>query len=238
VDGVHGRFHGVGTPVAVNGVIGDILPLALAVAISPLPIIAAILMLLSQRSRANSLGFLLGWALGIVVGIVIFELLSTLLEPPSSGSSPLVGIIKIVVGALLLLVGVRQWLKRPRAGTTPAMPKWMAAIDSMKAPAAAGLAFVLVLANPKNLMMTISAGIDIGTGDLSVGQIIVCVVIFLVIAAITIAVPVIGTLIARDAVRPTLERMRVWLVANNAIVMTVLLLVIGVANIGKGIASL
>ena len=34
----------------MNGVVGDILPLALGVAISPIPIIAAILMLFSSRA--------------------------------------------------------------------------------------------------------------------------------------------------------------------------------------------
>ena len=35
-----------------------------------------------------------------------------------------------------------------------------------------------------------------------------------------------------------LERLRVWLVDNNATIMAVLLLVIGVSVIGKGIGSL
>ena len=45
-------------------VIGEILPLALGIAISPIPIIAAILMLLSPRARTTSVGFLLGWEIG------------------------------------------------------------------------------------------------------------------------------------------------------------------------------
>ena len=50
-------------------VIGAILPLALGIAISPIPIIAAILMLLSPKARGTSVGFLLGWVLGIVVAV-------------------------------------------------------------------------------------------------------------------------------------------------------------------------
>ena len=42
----------------MNEVMGQILPLALGVAISPIPIIAAILMLLSPRARATSVGYL------------------------------------------------------------------------------------------------------------------------------------------------------------------------------------
>lgn len=50
----------------MNGVIGEILPLALGVAISPIPVIAAILMLLSPKAKGASAGLLLGWVVGIV----------------------------------------------------------------------------------------------------------------------------------------------------------------------------
>ncbi|GAA4234139.1 hypothetical protein GCM10022254_38320 [Actinomadura meridiana] len=46
-------------------VIGDVLPLAVGVAISPIPIIAVILMLLTPWARATGLGFLGGWTAGI-----------------------------------------------------------------------------------------------------------------------------------------------------------------------------
>jgi hypothetical protein len=53
------------------GVIGEILPLAVGIAISPIPIIVAILMLLSPRAKGTSVGFLLGWLAGIVIAIVL-----------------------------------------------------------------------------------------------------------------------------------------------------------------------
>jgi hypothetical protein len=52
--------------------IGDILPLALGIMISPIPIIAAILMLLSPKAKGTSVGFLVGWVAGIVVGLYEF----------------------------------------------------------------------------------------------------------------------------------------------------------------------
>jgi hypothetical protein len=67
----------------MNGVIGEILPLALGVAISPVPIIAAILMLLSPKAKGTSVGFLGGWVLGIVVAVVPFTLLASVL--PEAG---------------------------------------------------------------------------------------------------------------------------------------------------------
>ncbi|HET6673526.1 MAG TPA: GAP family protein, partial [Agromyces sp.] len=56
----------------MGSVIGDILPLALGIAISPIPIIAAILMLLSPKAKGTSVGFMLGWVLGIVIAVIVF----------------------------------------------------------------------------------------------------------------------------------------------------------------------
>ncbi|MET0726108.1 MAG: GAP family protein [Leifsonia sp.] len=221
----------------MGSVIGDILPLALGIAISPIPIIAAILMLLSPKAKGTSVGFLLGWVLGIIVAVVLFELLASVITPGDpDASKPVAGVITILLGLALLLLAVRQWRSRPKDGAEPALPKWMAAIDTMTAGRGFVLAFLLAAVNPKNLLMAVGAGVAIGTAGLDVGSMVVVTVVFVVIAAITVAVPVIGYLVASSRMAPFLESLRVWLVRNNSTVMAVLLLVIGVVMIGKGIA--
>ncbi|MFJ3489022.1 GAP family protein [Leifsonia aquatica] len=222
----------------MGGAIGDTLPLALGIAISPIPIIAAILMLLSPKARGTSVGFLLGWLLGIIVAVVVFTLLSGLIPAADpDASQPIGGTIKIVLGVLLLLLALRQWRSRPKPGETATLPKWMAAIDQMTAGRSLGLAFILAAVNPKNLLLAAGAGVAIGTAGLSVGEDIIVIVIFVVVAASSVAIPVIGYLLAADRIRGPLDSLRGWLVGNNATVMSVLLLVIGVVLIGKGIAA-
>ncbi|MFC4223629.1 GAP family protein [Lysinibacter cavernae] len=219
-------------------VIGEILPLAIGVTISPLPIIAAILMLLSPHARRTSLGFLVGWLAGIVIAVTVFTLVSSLIPATDpSASQPIAGVIKIVLGVLLLLLAVKQWRSRPKPGEDAALPKWMAAIDTMTVGRGLALGFVLAAVNPKNLIMAASAGTAIGLAALDVGPTIVAIVIFTVIAGASVAVPVIAYLVASDKLSATLESLRVWLVGNNAAIMAVLLLVIGVSQIGKGIGS-
>lgn len=219
-------------------VIGSILPLALGIAISPIPIIAAILMLLSPKARGTSVGFLLGWLVGIIVTVTVFTLLSSVLPAPTSDSSqPIKGTIQLVLAVLLLLLAVRQWRGRPRGDAEPALPKWMQAIDSMTAVKGLGLGFLLSALNPKNLLMGIAAGVAIGAGGLSVGAAIGTIAIFTVLAGCTVAVPVIAYLLAAQRMAGPLEKLRTWLVHNNATVMSLLLLVIGVVLIGKGFDS-
>lgn len=222
----------------MGSAIGDTLPLALGIAISPIPIIAAILMLLSPKARGTSVGFLIGWVLGIVVAVVVFTLLSGLVPTSDpSAAKPIAGTIKIVLGLLLLFLALRQWRSRPKEGEAAALPKWMDAIDSMTAGRGFVLAFVLAAVNPKNLLLAAGAGVSIGTAGLSAGAATVVVLIFVVVAASSVALPVIGYLVAADAMRGPLDSLRGWLVHNNATVMAVLLLVIGVTLVGKGIGS-
>ncbi len=218
--------------------IGEVLPLALGIAISPIPIIAAILMLLSPRAKRTSLGFLAGWVLGIVAAVVVFVLVSALLptEDPEQ-SKPIQGVIQLVLGALLLLLAAKQWRSRPHDSAEPPLPKWMSAIDTMTAARALVLGFLLSALNPKNLLMGVAAGVAIGSTSLDAGQVVIAVVVFTIIAASTVALPVIAYLAASSKMATPLESLRQWLVHNNATVMAVLLLVIGVVLIGKGIGS-
>jgi threonine/homoserine/homoserine lactone efflux protein len=204
----------------MGAVIGEVLPLAIGVAVSPIPIVAAILMLFSKRAGSTSAGFLIGWILGIVVATAIFVTLAGTLQTggePSTAASW----IKIGLGVLLLLVGVRQWRGRGGQHDTP---KWMAAIDDFTFVKALGLGFLLSAVNPKNLIMAAGAGVIVGTAGLSVGG--------------DAAIPVLGYLVAAERMRGPLDALKKWLQDNNATVMAVLILVIGAVLLGKGVSGL
>lgn len=215
-------------------VIGEFLPLAIGVAVSPIPIIAAILMLFSARAASTSTGFLLGWVLGIVVATAIFTALAGTLQ---TGGEPSVvaSWIKIGLGVLLVSVGIRQW--RGRGGQHNA-PKWMAAIDDFTFPKALGLGVLLSAVNPKNLIMAAGAGLIIGSGAVGVGGDVAAIAVFTVIASSTVAIPVIACLLAAQRMSEPLESLRKWLQDNNAAVMATLILVIGMVLVGKGVSGL
>lgn len=217
--------------------IGDILPLAVGIAISPIPIIAAILMLFSPRARGTSLGFLAGWVLGIAVAATAFTLLSSALPGGENDAKPVTGVIELLLGAGLLFLAARQWRGRPPPGEEPPLPKWMAGIDSMTAARGFGLGFVLAAVNPKNLLLGASAGIAIGSAGLEPGAVVATLLVFTVVAAASVAAPVIAYLVASERMAAPLQRLRGWLVQHNAAVMAVLLLVLGFVLIGKGIGN-
>ena len=222
----------------MNEVIGQLLPLAVGVAVSPIPIIAAILMLLAAPGGKRSFGFLLGWVAGIAVATGVFTALAGAGFGGSDEPSAAVSWVKVGLGAVLLLLAARQWRGRPKPGTDAALPGWMSAMNDFTLPKAAGLGFVLSAVNPKNLLLCFAAGTAIGSGGLSIGGDVVAVAVFTILAASTVAVPVLAYAVARDRLRGPLDELKQWLQAHNAAVMSVLLLVIGVDLIGKGVGGL
>ena len=220
-------------------VIGQLLPLAAVVAISPIPIIAVILFLLSRHAVKTSTGFLTGWVGGIVVVTGVAALLVGQVANRSGGKpSTVSSVLKLVFGLLLIVLAAREWRKRPKPGEKAVMPKWMSAIDSFGFGKALGLGLLLLADPTVNLPMCLTAGTTIGAAHLSGGGEVVAVAVFTLIGASTVAAPVIGYLLARDRMARPLESLRGWLEQNSATIVAVLLLVIGVVALGHGIGEL
>ena len=214
--------------------IGQTLGSAVGIAVSPVPIIALILMLFSRTATRNSLAFLIGWILGLAA--VVGAVLAIGFEGSSGDGSTPAGIVKICIGLLFLALAVRQWRARPADGGAPAMPAWMASIDSITVVKAAGLGLALTIINPKNLGLAIAAAATISGAGLPAAQTTGAAAVFILIGSLTIIAPVAGYLVAGDRATPVLTTMKQWLVANNATVMTVLFAVLGAKVLGDGLA--
>ncbi|MGY1693675.1 GAP family protein [Geodermatophilus sp. SYSU D00814] len=217
--------------------LGQLLPYAVGVAISPVPVIAVILMLLAPHARGASAGFLLGWVAGIVVVTTLFVLLAGVVEPADGGPSPLVSWVKVVLGGLLLAAGVAQFRARPHRGEQPALPRWMSAIDEVTTGRALGLGAVLSGINPKNLGLCLAAGSTVGSAGLGAGGAAVAVGVYTVLAASTVAVPVLAYAVAAERMRKPLDGLHGWLVQENTVIMGTLLTVMGAVVAGHGIAG-
>jgi hypothetical protein len=219
--------------------ISAILTFAIGVAISPVPIIAVVLMLFSDRAKVNGPAFLVGWVLSLaVVSTVIYVLAHDGNVATSSTASDSVSWGKIVLGVALLALARRNWRKRPAPGAEAEMPKWLASVESVSPVKAFGLAVVLAAVNPKNLILTAGAAAGLAQLGLSTSDAIVGIAVFVVIASLTIVGPVLYALFGGEKARTSLNSAKAWLTAHNAAVMAVLFLVFGVDLIAKGLPPL
>jgi threonine/homoserine/homoserine lactone efflux protein len=214
--------------------IGQLWPLALAIMLSPFPIIPAILLLFTIHPRSTASAFLAGWFAGIFVAATVFVLIGGFVQAHESTPTWLAW-VRIAAGVALIALGSEQWFSRKKP--KPA-PKWMQSLQTATPRKAATLGFLLSAANPKILLLAGSAGIAIGAASESVATTIVWVAAFSVVASVSVALPVVLYLVRGDKVLTPLGKARDWLERNNSAVMAVVIFVIGVVLVTKGVQSL
>lgn len=119
----------------------DLLLLGLAIALEPIPVSAYILVLGTEGGARKGAGFLLGWVITLIVVLVLTVTLTggkPLL--PKSAPSTASLLVKIVLGAALL---VFAWRMRTRRKAPVTEPRWMTKLDRLTFLAAMGLGFLL-----------------------------------------------------------------------------------------------
>ncbi|TDE03389.1 GAP family protein [Jiangella asiatica] len=219
--------------------IGQTIPLGVGVALSPLPVVAVVLMLGSRRGRSNGPAFLIGWLLGLVVVGSVALLVAGALGPTDEGEpAAWVSWVKLALGVLALLLAGRTWRDRPTGGHRPELPSWMRTVDGFTAGKALGLGAGLSGVNPKNLMLTLAAGAVIAQTGIPAGEQAVALGVFVLIGALGPGVPVVGYLALGERAERMLGELQTWMVRHNAAIMTVVVLVIGAKLIGDAVAGL
>jgi threonine/homoserine/homoserine lactone efflux protein len=219
--------------------IGQVLAFGVGVALSPIPIIAVVLMLATPKGRANGPAFLAGWILGLaVVGTIVLLVSSGAEASENGGPAEGLSIVKLALGVLLLVVAARQWRGRPRGKDDPELPKWMRTIDTFTPVRAGGIAVALSAVNPKNLLLTVGAGAAIAQTGASTGDQAVALAVFVLLGTLGPGIPVGIYFLMRDRASTILESLRGWMARENATIMAVLCLIIGAKLIGDAITGL
>jgi hypothetical protein len=223
-------------PVAENwgSVLTKLVPLGLVIALSPITVIPAVLVLHAPRPRPAGLAFLAGWVLGLVALTAAFvgasDLLGGLHQTPPTWASWL----RVVLGLALIAFGIYRWLTRHRHTKTPA---WLRSFSKLT-PVRAGVTGAALGLRPEVLILCAAAGLAIGTSGMGVAAGWICGAVFVVVSASTVAIPILGYVGAGDRLDDALERLKVWMEENHGAMMAVILIVIGLIVVYNGIHAL
>jgi threonine/homoserine/homoserine lactone efflux protein len=218
--------------------IGGLLPSAVGVALSPIPIIAVVVMLGTPRARTNGPAFALGWVAGLVVVSVVVVVLAGGADDPDSATSTGVDWAQVGIGVLFLALAGRQWRRRPRDGTQAEMPSWMSSVDHFGAAKALGLGVVLSAVNPKNLALTAAAAASIAQAGVDAGDEVVAIAVFVGLASVTVVGSVVAYLVAPSRVSGALSSLKDVMATHNAVIMVVIFLVLGAKVLGEGLGGI
>jgi threonine/homoserine/homoserine lactone efflux protein len=218
-----------------GSVLIELIPLALVVALSPLSIIPAVLVLQTPRPRPAGLAFLAGWLIGLAALTSIFLAVSGLIgglggKPPGWASW-----LRVVVGAALIVFGIYRWLTRKKAAH---VPKWLQSMSKLT-PARAGVTgLVLTAVNPKVLFICAAAGLAIGTTGMAGARVWLAELWFVAVAGSTVALPILAFAVSGDRLVEPLQRLRDWMERQHAVLVAGILVVIGLLVLYKGIHGL
>ena len=222
----------------MGAAIGQVLPTAVGVALSPLPIVAVVLMLVSPQGRANGPAFAVGWLVGLaIVGAIVLSIANAAGATDHGKPAGWVSALKLALGVLLLLLGLRQWQGRPQEGEEVPAPKWMGALETFTPVKAFGAGGLLSGVNPKNLLLVIAGASTIAQTGIAAGQQAIVYAIFVVIATIGVGAPVVLYFALGSRSRQLLDHLKGWMAQNNAAILAVLLLVFGVKFVGDAISG-
>lgn len=219
--------------------IGQTLPLAVGVALSPASIIAVVLILSTERARGNGVAFVIGALAGVFIVGGLLLLLNRGADASDQGSpAEWTSYGKIALGILLLGVAHRQRGKRPAPGEDASLPGWMEKLDGFNPAQSAAAGFVLDGINPKNLILTAGAATAIAQTGASTGDQTVALVVYALIAGLGVLVPLGIYLFMGGRADALLGRLKDSMTRNNGVIVAVICVVIAAKLIGDGITTL
>ena len=212
----------------------EVLPLALVIALSPISIIPAVLVLQGDRPRESGLAFLAGWVLGIAALTTLFTALPGLLEADSGPPPTWASWVRIVVGAALIVFGICRWFTR---ASRPHQLPGLRQLTEARPAKLFGLSALLTVVNVKVLFMCVAAGLVIANSGLG-ALTPVAVAGFVVVATSSVVLPVLGYSASAGRLDPALLRLNGWLQRHSGALVAVTLIVIGVLVLHRGIVGL
>jgi len=222
----------------VRQVIGDVLPFAVIVLVSPVNIVAAILLLFSKRPLANAACYLGGFVAGLAAVVSALVAIAGAVQL-SAGSDQSKGASSLLLALGVLLVGlaVRRFRKRPGPDDTPSLPRWMDGIAGFGPGRSLAVGAGIGAGNPKNIAVALGTAVTVSSAGLPAGQQVVAVAVYVVVASLSVAAPLVTMLAMGDRAEAVLDGWREWLTRNNAAMMAVILLFLGVYLIGKNLGA-
>jgi len=223
-------------PTLHNGrvatLIMEILPFAIGVFASPLPVIMAVVFLFTPRPRPTSVAYVVTWVLGVTAATAGFSLLAGMIDDQGQtrGWAPW---LRVALGAVLVLMSVKMWSGRGARST----PRWLSAIMDAGPREAVRFGVLMSAANPKELLMALAAGLAVGTSDVGIAGAAGAIAVFVGVGASSVVAPLVVFLVGGDGTLQRLGAAREWLQRNNTAVAAVVLALIGLFLLIGGLAK-
>ncbi len=203
--------------------LNDLIPLAVGMLISPLPIVAIVAILLAPRGRAAAPIYTVTFTAVSLVFIAVGALTSARASSASSAGDKLVSfVLAVLITIGFTVFAIVSWRSRPKGDAPPVAPKWLAAIDTITPASAATLGFVMAVTNTKNIPLALKGGAMIGEAHLPVLATVGLCLALALAASLLLIIPALIALGGSERITRALKDIKATMIAHNAVMMTVL----------------
>ena len=200
----------------------QLIPMAVGMLISPLPIVAIVAILLSTRGRSAAPAYVGAFLLVTFAFVAVGALSTAGAASSSSGSKTVVLVLTALLTLGFTALAVASWVTRPKDGAAPKAPGWLAAVDTIAPAKAAGLGLLMAATNSKNIPLELKGGALIGAAHLDVAVAVLLCVVFAVAGSPALILPTTVAATGSPAVATSPERLKTEMITHNAVIMTVL----------------
>jgi len=212
-------------------------PFIIGSAVVPLQIMMVILLLNSPRQGLAKAICLVGGMTTIrLLQGVIFGLILSPSSGETSGKSPVVSTLLMVLGILLLITAYKQWRNEDDPDSPP--PKWLVMLDSLTLLQGFGMGAGLVLISGKFWVFTLSAIGIIEEAQLGQPSSTVAFLLFVLLAQSLLILAIIVRVIIPGQSKSILETISFWLTRYNRPIVVAVSLVFGIVFFIQGISGL
>lgn len=216
--------------------IGATFTFAVGIMVSPLPIIALIIVLMGKKAVSGGFTFVVGWILSVMALIYIAIALGQQFQ--NTQPNRLEGLIQVALGVFFVYYAFKQFAISYRTRKNPTLPKWMEGITSLSLLKLFGLAVLLNLSNVKNIPLAAQAVNAVRTIQLSVPEQWITAFIFALITSLPMLVPAVWVAFGGERAQSTMSHAKNFLVKYNHLVMGGLFLMMGSQAVGGGLQVL
>ena len=123
--------------------LGSLIPLGVAAAVSSVPILVTILILLSDNRNRSALPYLIGWVGGTLFLVTVGTIAaSSIPQPRPRQPDTILGALEILVGAAFLALGILT-IRRRQESLGGQEPKWAHTVGAIGARRSLGLGLAL-----------------------------------------------------------------------------------------------
>lgn len=245
--------------------LGGTFGMAMALALSPLTITTALVLLFGDRGRLRGLSFAVGWWIAIFIITLVPMLVTDVVdeEDPAATSSG-IDILHLVFGLLFFVLAAVTWAKRPERhrevalvqggedataefesdravleremlDLEPKKPGLLERVDHLGVWACLAVGLAQGFLIIKNIPIGISAGTTLGQADVPAAEQFILVAVFASLATAGAVLPLLASILGGARAERVLLEVRHWIEANMTAITLVVLIVVGGIFLGEGL---